>query len=100
MAKQVRGKSTKKVARKKLREQRRQPRRTAARGSQAIGAALADLAHDIRTPLTGIVAMAELLHASDLPEREQRWAQAIKDAANHLAPVSYTHLTLPTILRV
>lgn len=84
VAKHVRGKSKKKVARKK----RRQPRRKTARGSQAVGAALADLAHDIRTPLTGIVAMSELLFASDLPEREQRWAQAIKDAANHLAQLT------------
>jgi CheY-like chemotaxis protein/nitrogen-specific signal transduction histidine kinase len=88
VAKHVRGKSKKKVARKKLRQQRRQPRRKAASGSQAIGAALADLAHDIRTPLTGIVAMAELLYASDLPERERRWAQAVKDAANHLAQLT------------
>ena len=47
--------------------------------------ALAGLAHDIRTPLTGILALAELLHASDLPEREQRWAEAIRGAADHLA---------------
>jgi CheY-like chemotaxis protein/two-component sensor histidine kinase len=53
-----------------------------------IGAALADLAHDIRTPLTGIVAMAELLYTSDLPERERRWAQAIKASADHLAQLT------------
>jgi CheY-like chemotaxis protein/nitrogen-specific signal transduction histidine kinase len=83
VAKLARKKSTK-VARKK----RRLPRRKPASNSKAVGAALADLAHDIRTPLTGIVAMAELLFASDLPEREQRWAQAIKDAANHLAQLT------------
>lgn len=48
-------------------------------------AALAALAHDIRTPLTGILALAELLAASDLPDRERGWAQAIKSAAEHLA---------------
>lgn len=64
------------------------PRGKPARGAKAVGAALADLAHDIRTPLTGIVAMAELLHASDLPEREKRWAQAIRDSANHLAQLT------------
>ncbi len=64
---------------------KRPRRRTAARGSRAIEAALAGLAHDIRTPLTGILALSELLHASDLPEREQRWASAIKGAAEHLA---------------
>ena len=47
--------------------------------------ALAGLAHDIRTPLTGILALAELLQTSDLPERERRWAVAVKDAAGHLA---------------
>ena len=82
MPKLVRGKP-RKVARKAA-----QPRRKPARGAKAVGAALADLAHDIRTPLTGIVAMAELLHASDLPEREKRWAQAIRDSANHLAQLT------------
>src|SRR5690242_6146843 len=47
--------------------------------------ALAALAHDIRTPLTGILALAELLAASDLPARERGWANAIKSAAEHLA---------------
>jgi CheY-like chemotaxis protein/nitrogen-specific signal transduction histidine kinase len=47
--------------------------------------ALAALAHDIRTPLTGILALAELLAASDLDARERGWAQAIKSAAEHLA---------------
>ena len=60
-------------------------RRPAARNARAIEAALAGLAHDIRTPLTGILALAELLDASDLPEREHRWAAAIKGAAEHLA---------------
>jgi len=60
-------------------------RGASARGAHAIEAALAGLAHDIRTPLTGILALAELLYASDLPEREHRWAQAVKGAAEHLA---------------
>ena len=63
----------------------RSRRRPAARSSRATEAALAGLAHDIRTPLTGIVALAELLNTSDLPEREARWAAAIKGAAEHLA---------------
>jgi CheY-like chemotaxis protein len=50
-----------------------------------VEAALAALAHDIRTPLTGILALAELLAASDLPERERGWARAIGSAAGHLA---------------
>jgi CheY-like chemotaxis protein len=47
--------------------------------------ALAGLAHDIRTPLTGILALSQLLHASDLPKRERGWAEAIRSAADHLA---------------
>jgi CheY-like chemotaxis protein len=54
---------------------------TASSGENAIAA----LAHDIRTPLTGILALAELLAASDLPARERGWAEAIKGAAEHLA---------------
>jgi CheY-like chemotaxis protein len=53
--------------------------------SDAAGVALAGLAHDIRTPLTGMLAMSDLLLASDLPERERAWAAALKDAAFHLA---------------
>ena len=36
-------------------------------------------AHDIRTPLTGILALAELLAASDLGERERRWAHGAQE---------------------
>jgi len=55
---------------------------------QAVEAALAGIAHDIRTPLTGIVALAELLASSDLGAREREWANAIKSGANHLAALS------------
>lgn len=57
-------------------------------GQRAVEAALAALAHDIRTPLTGILALAELLGASDLGERERRWASGIKNAAEHLAQLT------------
>lgn len=52
---------------------------------RAAEAALAGIAHDIRTPLTGIVALAELLAASNLGEREREWAKAVKSGADHLA---------------
>jgi CheY-like chemotaxis protein len=55
---------------------------------RAIEAALAGIAHDIRTPLTGIVALAELLAASDLGQREREWANAVKSGADHLAAVT------------
>jgi CheY-like chemotaxis protein/nitrogen-specific signal transduction histidine kinase len=76
-----------KAKRKKaaMRNAARRRGRSARRGRRAVETALAGLAHDIRTPLTGITALADLLSASDLPEREKRWAVAIKGAADHLA---------------
>jgi len=53
--------------------------------SRAIEATLAELAHEIRTPLTGILALGELLSTSGLGARERGWAAAIKSTAEHLA---------------
>ncbi len=55
---------------------------------RALENALAALAHEVRTPLTGILALGELLAASDLPERERAWAAAIRSAAEHLAQLT------------
>jgi two-component system, sensor histidine kinase len=77
------------AARKRTRGRRavRRPRKTASSG-QATEAALAAFAHEVRTPLTGILALSELLAASDLPERERGWAAAAKSAAEHLAQLT------------
>jgi signal transduction histidine kinase len=71
-------------------KRRRKPRAGAAKvpSARAIEAALAGIAHDIRTPLTGIVALAELLAASDLGKRERDWATALKSSADHLAAIA------------
>jgi CheY-like chemotaxis protein len=50
-----------------------------------VEAALAAFAHEVRTPLTGILAISDLLATSDLGERERRWADTIKAGAEHLA---------------
>jgi CheY-like chemotaxis protein/nitrogen-specific signal transduction histidine kinase len=50
--------------------------------------ALAIFAHDIRTTLTGILALGELLASSNLDERERRWASGIKASAEHLAALT------------
>ncbi|MET4480295.1 ATP-binding protein [Bradyrhizobium sp. F1.13.3] len=50
-----------------------------------VQAALAAFAHEVRTPLTGILAISDLLATSDLGERERRWADTIKAGAEHLA---------------
>lgn len=55
---------------------------------RAVEQALAGIAHDIRTPLTGILALAELLASSDLGERERQWANALKSGAEHLAALT------------
>jgi CheY-like chemotaxis protein/anti-sigma regulatory factor (Ser/Thr protein kinase) len=51
-------------------------------------ASLAAYAHDIRTALTGILALGELLASSNLGERERRWASGIKSGAKHLASLT------------
>jgi len=73
---------------KRRRKTKRKIRRRPARTPRAIEAALAGIAHDIRTPLTGIVALAELLASSDLGKREREWANAIKSGADHLAALT------------
>jgi CheY-like chemotaxis protein len=47
--------------------------------------ALAAFAHEVRTPLTGILAVSDLLATSDLDERERRWVDTIRAGAEHLA---------------
>jgi CheY-like chemotaxis protein len=50
--------------------------------------ALAAFAHEVRTPLTGILAVSDLLATSDLDERERRWVDTIKAGAEHLAALA------------
>src|SRR6267154_3062495 len=53
-----------------------------------VEAALAAFAHEVRTPLTGILAISGLLATSDLDERERRWVDTIKEGAEHLASLA------------
>src|SRR5580700_6455424 len=64
----------------------RPPRRGPATRTTEV--ALAAFAHDIRTSLTGILALGELLASSNLGERERRWAAGIKTSAEHLAALT------------
>ena len=54
----------------------------------ALDLVLAAFAHEVRTPLTGILALSELLITSDLGEREKKWAETIKSSAEHLSALS------------
>jgi len=82
-----RAKGAKPAARGERRPSRK-TRRGAAKRPRAVETALAALAHEVRTPLNGILALGELLAASDLPERERGWAAAVKSAAEHLAQLT------------
>ncbi|CAN5359996.1 ATP-binding protein [soil metagenome] len=53
-----------------------------------VEAALAAFAHEVRTPLTGILAISSLLATSELSERERRWVETIKVGAEHLAALA------------
>src|SRR5258707_6940413 len=66
------------------------PRRKppAVSGPGMVEAALAAFAHEVRTPLTGILAISNLLATSDLDARERRWVDTIKAGAEHLASLA------------
>jgi two-component system, sensor histidine kinase len=57
--------------------------------------ALAVFAHEIRTSLTGILALGELLVTAGLGERETRWASGVKSTAEHLAAL--INLTIDSV---
>jgi CheY-like chemotaxis protein/nitrogen-specific signal transduction histidine kinase len=72
----------------KKRAPKRRTAKAAARKRSAanmVETALAAFAHEVRTPLTGILAVSDLLATSDLDERERRWVDTIKAGAEHLA---------------
>ncbi|MCK1361511.1 ATP-binding protein [Bradyrhizobium sp. 199] len=81
--------TSKRVVRKRSGPTARLPRRsTKAVTPDVVQAALAAFAHEVRTPLTGILAISDLLATSDLGERERRWADTIKAGAEHLASLA------------
>ncbi|MET0314336.1 MAG: response regulator [Hansschlegelia sp.] len=51
-----------------------------------------EAAHEIRTPLGGLLALADLLLAEDLTDSARGHAEAMKDAARHLLGVATTLL--------
>src|SRR5579864_2830023 len=62
--------------------------RKRALGPGVVESALAVFAHEVRTPLTGILAISDLLATSELGERERRWVDTIKAGAEHLASLA------------
>ncbi|TAI60997.1 ATP-binding protein [Bradyrhizobium sp. Leo170] len=66
----------------------RRVRAPAEAGPGVVETALAAFAHEVRTPLTGILAISNLLATSDLDERERRWVDTIQAGAEHLASLA------------
>jgi two-component system, sensor histidine kinase len=77
---------TKKAARTAAGKARKHAAKTVAPG--IVETALATFAHEVRTPLTGILAISDLLATSDLDARERRWVDTIKAGAEHLASLA------------
>ena len=74
---------------KRVTTKRVNTKRVAAKAEpRVVEAALAAFAHEVRTPLTGILAISNLLATSDLDERERRWVDTIKAGAEHLASLA------------
>ena len=58
------------------------------RQNLVVESVLAAFAHEVRTPLTGILAISDLLATSELGERERQWVDTIKANAEHLAALA------------
>jgi ligand-binding sensor domain-containing protein/nitrogen-specific signal transduction histidine kinase/CheY-like chemotaxis protein len=56
----------------------------AEQASQAKSHFLANFSHEVRTPMTGVLGMTELLLATPLQPRQQEYATAIRGAGEHL----------------
>jgi signal transduction histidine kinase/streptogramin lyase/ActR/RegA family two-component response regulator len=63
---------------------REQQRRLSDQGSEAKTRFLATLGHEIRTPMTGVLGMAELLQRGPLAPRQRMQVEAIHRAGEHL----------------
>ena len=62
----------------------RRARRNAERANTAKSQFLANMSHEIRTPLNGVVAMADVLHRSDLKDKDRELVEVIRSSAGTL----------------
>lgn len=74
-----------------------QQRELVLKGSEAKSQFLADLGHEIRTPMTGVLGMTELLLAGDLADKPKSQVVAIKKAGEHLLRLMNDALDLSKI---
>ena len=61
--------------------------RQAQQANKAKSEFLANMSHEIRTPMNGVLGMAELLQASDLDQRQKRFADTIYKSGNALLTI-------------
>ncbi len=59
-------------------------RQVAEQASQAKSRFLATLGHEVRTPMTGVLGMSELLLGTDLDARQRGYTESIRSAGSHL----------------
>src|SRR3546814_18510048 len=59
-------------------------REVAEQASLAKSRFLATLCHEVRTPMTGVLGMSELLLGTDLDARQRGYTESISNAGNHL----------------
>ena len=59
-------------------------RELAEQASLAKSRFLATLGHEVRTPMTGVMGMSELLLGTELDDRQRRFTRSIHDAGEHL----------------
>src|SRR5215831_13010776 len=82
------GRARTKQRRKPLSRRTRRRKPAVKRTPRSEAGVLPIFAHDVRTALTGILALGELLASSNLAERERRWAFDIKTSAEYLAALT------------
>lgn len=82
---------------KYLRQLAAQQQQLLVQGSEAKSQFLANLGHEIRTPMTGVLGMTELLLAGELPEKPRTQVAAIKKAGEHLLRLMNDALDLSKI---
>jgi len=66
----------------------RTPPSASATVDQAVETVIASFAHEIRTPLTGVLAVADLLARSPIGERESTLIEILKSSAEHISALS------------